>query len=77
MDLTALTISEAAAALQRGETTAEAYAEALLARAAAHADLNAFIHHDPAQVRGRGAWRRPAARERARRSVRCTASRLR
>src|SRR6478735_3346767 len=52
MDLTALTISEAAAALQRGETTAEAYAEALLARAAAHADLGAFIHHDPAQVRG-------------------------
>ena len=51
MDLTALTISEAAAALQRGETTAEAYAEALLARTAAHADLNAFIHHDPAQVR--------------------------
>ncbi|HEX7438621.1 MAG TPA: indoleacetamide hydrolase [Caldimonas sp.] len=51
MDLTALTISEAAAALQRGEMTAEAYAEALLARAAAAADLNAFIHHDPAQVR--------------------------
>jgi len=51
MDLTALTISEAAAALQRGETTAEAYADALLARTAADPDLNAFIHHDPAQVR--------------------------
>jgi Asp-tRNA(Asn)/Glu-tRNA(Gln) amidotransferase A subunit family amidase len=51
MGLTALTISEAAAALQRGEMTAETYAEALLARAAAAADLNAFIYHDPAQVR--------------------------
>ena len=51
MDLTALTISEAAAALQCGDMTAEAYADALLARTAAHADLNAFIHHDPAQVR--------------------------
>ena len=51
MDLTALTISEAAAALQRGETTAEAYADALLARAAAHADLGAFIHFDQAPVR--------------------------
>jgi Asp-tRNA(Asn)/Glu-tRNA(Gln) amidotransferase A subunit family amidase len=51
MDLTALTISDAAAALRRGEFSAEAYAEALLAKAAAGADLNAFIHHDPAQVR--------------------------
>ena len=51
MDLTALTISEAAAAMQRGEFTASAYAEALLARAAQAAGLNAFIHHDPAQVR--------------------------
>jgi Asp-tRNA(Asn)/Glu-tRNA(Gln) amidotransferase A subunit family amidase len=51
MDLTALTISDAAAALRRGEFSAEAYAEALLARAAAGAALNAFIHHDPAQVR--------------------------
>ena len=33
MDPTALTISEAAAAIRRGETTALAYAEALLARA--------------------------------------------
>lgn len=51
MDLTALTISEAAAALRHGEFSAEAYAEALLAKAAAGADLNAFIHHDPSQVR--------------------------
>jgi mandelamide amidase len=51
MDLTSLTISEAAAALRRGEFSAEAYAEALLAKAAEGAGLNAFIHHDPAQVR--------------------------
>ena len=51
MDLTALTISEAAAALQRGDVTAASYADALLARAAQLAALNAFIHHDPAQVR--------------------------
>jgi mandelamide amidase len=51
MDLTALTISEAAAALQRGDITATAYADALLARAARLAELNAFIHHEPAQVR--------------------------
>jgi mandelamide amidase len=51
MDLTQLTIREAAAALQRAEITAEAYADALLARAAQAAALNAFIHHDPAQVR--------------------------
>jgi mandelamide amidase len=51
MDLTALTIGEAAAALQRGDVTAAAYADALLARAALGSRLNAFIHHDPAQVR--------------------------
>ena len=51
MDLSALTISEAAGALRRGEVSAEAYAEALLAKAAQGAALNAFIHHDPAQVR--------------------------
>ncbi len=51
MDLTALTISEAAAALQRGDITAASYADALLARAAQLAALNAFIHHDPEQVR--------------------------
>src|ERR1700742_1344136 len=51
MDATALTISEAAGAMQRGEMTALAYAEALLAQAAKAAPLNAFIHHDPEQVR--------------------------
>jgi len=51
MNLTALTISEAAAAIQRGDVTAAAYAEALLARAAALTDLNAFIHHDADAVR--------------------------
>jgi mandelamide amidase len=51
MDLTELTLLEAAAALGRAEITAQAYAEALLARAARAASLNAFIHHDPEQVR--------------------------
>jgi mandelamide amidase len=51
MDLTALTISHAAAALRSGELTALDYAEALLAQAARAAGLNAFIHHDPEQVR--------------------------
>ena len=51
MDLTSLTISEAASSLGRGEFSAEAYAEALLAQAARGVALNAFIHHDPAQVR--------------------------
>jgi Asp-tRNA(Asn)/Glu-tRNA(Gln) amidotransferase A subunit family amidase len=51
MDLTSLTVSEAASALVRGEFSAEAYAEALLAQAARGVALNAFIHHDPEQVR--------------------------
>ena len=51
MDATTLTIGEAAAALRRGETTALAYADALLAQAARATGLNAFIHHDPEQVR--------------------------
>ncbi|MEQ1804411.1 MAG: indoleacetamide hydrolase [Burkholderiaceae bacterium] len=51
MDLTALTISEAAAALQRGEFTAVDYAEALLARATQAAALNAFIQNDASLVR--------------------------
>ena len=51
MDPTALTISEAAAAIRGGETTALTYAEALLAQAEKAASLNAFIHHDPEQVR--------------------------
>ena len=50
-DFTELGIAAAADALRRGEITAEAYAEALLARAAKAAPLNAFIHHDPAAVR--------------------------
>ena len=62
MDPTALTISEAAAAMRRGEISAEAYAEALLAQAARAAGLNAFIHHDPEQVR---AAARAADRQRA------------
>ncbi len=51
MDLASLTLCEAAAALQRGDLTAAAYAEALLGQAARRASLNAFIHHDPDQVR--------------------------
>jgi len=51
MDPTALTISEAAAAIRSGETTALAYAEALLSQAGKAASLNAFIHLDPEQVR--------------------------
>jgi len=51
MELTGLTISEAADALRRGDFSAQTYAEALLAKAAQGAGLNAFIHHDPAQVR--------------------------
>ena len=51
MDPTALTISEAAAAMRRGEMTARAYTEALLAQAAKAAHLNSFIQHDPEQVR--------------------------
>jgi mandelamide amidase len=51
MDLTQLTLREAAAALRRADITAQAYAQALLERAARAAPLNAFIHHDPEQVR--------------------------
>ncbi|MCC7285174.1 MAG: indoleacetamide hydrolase [Burkholderiaceae bacterium] len=51
MDLTVLTIGEAAAALRRGDFSAAAYADALLARTATLATLNAFIHHDAQQVR--------------------------
>ena len=51
MDATRLTITAAAAAMERGEMTAVAYAEALLAQAAKAAGLNAFIHFDAEQVR--------------------------
>jgi Asp-tRNA(Asn)/Glu-tRNA(Gln) amidotransferase A subunit family amidase len=64
MDLSELTISEAVVALRRGDTSAEAYAEALLAKAAQGARLNAFIHHDPTQVRA-DARAADAARARA------------
>jgi mandelamide amidase len=46
MDLSALTLTEAARALRQGEISAEAYATALLDRCAAHRDLNAFIAQD-------------------------------
>ena len=64
MDPTALTMSEAAAAIRRGETTALAYAEALLAQAEKTASLNAFIALEPEQVRSaaRAADARVAAR---------------
>jgi mandelamide amidase len=51
MDATRLTITEAAQAMARGDMTAAAYAEALLAQAAKAAGLNAFIHFDAEQVR--------------------------
>ncbi len=46
-----LGVAEAANAIRTGETTAEALADALLARAASHADLNAFIALDAERVR--------------------------
>jgi indoleacetamide hydrolase len=57
-----LGVDEAAKAIRTGETTAEALAEALLARAAAHASLNAFIAFEPDKVR---AAAREADRKRA------------
>jgi mandelamide amidase len=54
--------AKAAKAIRTGETTAEALAEALLARAAAHASLNAFIAFEPDKVR---AAAREADRKRA------------
>jgi len=54
--------AEAAKAIRAGETTAEALADALLARAAAHASLNAFIALEPEKVR---AAAREADRKRA------------
>ncbi|HEY5211231.1 MAG TPA: indoleacetamide hydrolase [Stellaceae bacterium] len=50
-DLSNLGIVDAAAAIRAGEITAENLADSLLARAAAHADLNAFIALDPERVR--------------------------
>jgi indoleacetamide hydrolase len=57
-----LGIAEAANAIRTGETQAEALAEALLARAASHAYLNAFITLDAERVR---AAARDADRQRA------------
>ena len=51
MDHPELTALGALAALRSGATTSEALVEALLARAAAHRDLNAFISQDPERVR--------------------------
>jgi mandelamide amidase len=48
--LAELGVSTAAAAIRRGELTAERYAGALLDRARTHADLNAFITIDEAAV---------------------------
>src|SRR4051812_27830833 len=62
MQATDLTISEAVAAMARGDLTAVDYAEALLAQAAKAAGLNAFIHHDPEAV---PAAARPADAQRA------------
>lgn len=49
--MTALSAAEAVAAMRAGTITALAYADALLARCDAGADLNAFITLDPAAVR--------------------------
>jgi mandelamide amidase len=46
-----LGVAEAAAAVRNGEVTAERLADALIARAAANADLNAFITLDADRVR--------------------------
>ena len=50
-EMIALSAAEAVAAMKSGRFTALAYAEALLARCAAGADLNAFITLDPEGVR--------------------------
>jgi mandelamide amidase len=57
-----LGVAEAAKAIRAGEITAEALADALLARAAAYASLNAFITLEPDKVR---AAARDADRKRA------------
>ena len=51
-EMIALSAGEAVAAMTAGRFTALAYAEALLARCADQADLNAFITLDPEAVRG-------------------------
>src|SRR5262245_35415063 len=49
--LAELGVGEAAAAIRAGDTTAEALADALLARCASAKSLNAFISLDPDRVR--------------------------
>ncbi len=61
-DMIALSAGEAVAAMRDGRFTALAYAEALLARCAAGAELNAFITLDPDVVRA-GARAADARRE--------------
>ena len=51
MDVTALSVSEAAKAVRDGALGVERYAEALLERCTTHADLNAFITLDADRVR--------------------------
>ena len=46
-----LGVADAAKAIRAGDIKAEALADALLARAAAHSSLNAFIALEPDQVR--------------------------
>jgi indoleacetamide hydrolase len=46
-----LGLAEAAKAIRAGDIKAEALADALLARAAAHSSLNAFITLEPDKVR--------------------------
>ena len=78
MDPIALTIGDAAAALQRGEMTARgAMPKRCSRRPRAPPALNAFIHHDPDAGARRGAAP-PTQRQRGgRRSARCTACRSR
>jgi Asp-tRNA(Asn)/Glu-tRNA(Gln) amidotransferase A subunit family amidase len=61
-EMIALSAGEAVAAMRGGRITALAYAEALLARCAAGADLNAFISLNPDAVRA-GARTADARRE--------------
>ncbi len=50
-ELIELGLADAAHALRRGEFSAEAYAEALIAQAAKAVHLNAFIDHEPQAIR--------------------------
>ena len=77
MQLTELTLTAAAEAIASGRLGPIEYTEALLAQAVRVANLNAFIHLDPEQVR---AAARAAERRRSEgrgSSARCTASRSR